>query len=185
HPGEAAGHRRRGGLLGRAPLRLAGDDVAAELPGLRAVGQGPLLQPARPALHARLPGRQRAAAPSAERWPAAASAALELSMRRRSVAAVGTALLLLPGVASAKVASQPSDPGGGVIRTVAGSNVRGFSGDGGSATSAAFDQPRAAAVGPDGRVYIADTFNHRVRRVDPGGAVTTMVGTGAPDYSGD
>jgi sugar lactone lactonase YvrE len=106
-------------------------------------------------------------------------------MRGRSVVAVVAALVLLPGAASAKVASQQSDPGGGVIRTVAGSNVRGYSGDGGSATSAAFDQPRSAAVGPDGSVYISDTFNHRVRRVDPGGAVTTLVGTGAPDYSGD
>jgi sugar lactone lactonase YvrE len=74
---------------------------------------------------------------------------------------------------------------GGVIRTVAGSNTRGFSGDGGSATSAAFDQPRAAAVGPDGSVYIADTFNHRIRRVDPGGTVTTLAGTGQAAYSGD
>src|SRR4051794_27498839 len=78
-----------------------------------------------------------------------------------------------------------SDPGGGVIRTVAGTNQRGYSGDGGSATSAAFDQPRSTAVGPDGAVYIADTFNHRVRRVDPGGAVTTMAGTGMAAYSGD
>jgi sugar lactone lactonase YvrE len=74
---------------------------------------------------------------------------------------------------------------GGVIRTVAGTNQRGFSGDGGSAVSASFHQPRAAAVGPDGTVYIADTFNHRVRRVDPGGAVTTLVGTGQAAYSGD
>jgi DNA-binding beta-propeller fold protein YncE len=88
--------------------------------------------------------------------------------------------------ALAKVKAQQGDPpGSGVIRTVAGSNVRGFGGDGGSATSAAFDQPRAAAVGPDGRVYVADTFNHRVRRVEPGGAVTTLVGTGEPDFSGD
>jgi len=74
---------------------------------------------------------------------------------------------------------------GGVIRTVAGSSQRGFSGDGGSAVSAAFDQPRSAAVGPDGTVFISDTFNHRVRRVDPGGAVTTLVGTGQAAYSGD
>jgi DNA-binding beta-propeller fold protein YncE len=74
---------------------------------------------------------------------------------------------------------------GGVIRTMAGTNQRGFSGDGGSAVSAAFHQPRAAAVGPDGTVFIADTFNHRVRRVDPGGAVTTLVGTGQAAFSGD
>lgn len=85
-----------------------------------------------------------------------------------------------------RVGAQQADGGaGGVIRTVAGSNQRGYSGDGGSATSAAFDQPRAAAVGPDGSVYIADTFNHRVRRVDPRGAVSTLVGTGQAAYSGD
>ena len=81
--------------------------------------------------------------------------------------------------------SQSDADGGGVIRTVAGSNQRGFSGDGGSAVSAAFDQPRAAAAGPDGTVYIADTFNHRIRRVDPGGAVTTLAGTGQAAFSGD
>ena len=75
-------------------------------------------------------------------------------------------------------AAQTDTAGGGVIRTVAGSSQRGFSGDGGSAVSAAFDQPRAVAVGPDGTVYIADTFNHRVRRVTPGGEVATIVGTG-------
>ena len=106
-------------------------------------------------------------------------------MRRRSAVTVLVVVALLPGAAAAKVAPQQPDPGRGVIRTMAGSNVRGFSGDGGSATSAAFDQPRAAAVAPDGTVFIADTFNHRIRRVDPGGAVTTMVGTGEPNYSGD
>ncbi|MGH9012222.1 MAG: hypothetical protein ACRDYF_20625, partial [Acidimicrobiia bacterium] len=84
-----------------------------------------------------------------------------------------------------RAAAQPDGDAGGVIRTVAGSNTRGYSGDGGSATSAAFDQPRAAAVGPDGTVYIADTFNHRVRRVDLRGAVTTLAGTGQAAYSGD
>jgi DNA-binding beta-propeller fold protein YncE len=74
---------------------------------------------------------------------------------------------------------------GGVIRTIAGSNQRGYSGDGGSAVSAAFDQPRATAVGPDGTVYIADTFNHRVRRVGPGGDVATLAGTGQAAFSGD
>jgi sugar lactone lactonase YvrE len=82
-------------------------------------------------------------------------------------------------------AQQTNGGAGGVIRTVAGTNQRGFSGDGGSATSAAFDQPRAATAGPDGTVYIADTFNHRVRRVDPAGAVTTLAGTGQAAYSGD
>src|SRR5688500_17971445 len=74
---------------------------------------------------------------------------------------------------------------GGVIRTIAGTNQRGYSGDGGSAVSASFDQPRATAVGPDGTVYIADTFNHRVRRVSPGGDVKTLTGNGQAAFSGD
>jgi sugar lactone lactonase YvrE len=90
-----------------------------------------------------------------------------------------------PGGRPREAAQSDGSDAAGVIRTVAGSNVRGFSGDGGSATSAAFDQPREATVGPDGSVYIADTFNHRVRRVDPRGAVTTLVGTGEAAYSGD
>ena len=93
--------------------------------------------------------------------------------RHRGVIAVtALALLSLTGSATGALAKPKKDTAqtqqaGGVIRTVAGSNTRGYGGDGGSATSAAFDQPRAAAVGPDGTVYIADTFNHRVRRVDP------------------
>ena len=110
--------------------------------------------------------------------------------RRRAAAIVAVVAaaspVILAGAASGRVKAQQGEPpAGGVIRTVAGSNVRGFAGDGGSATSAAFDQPRAAAVGPDGSVYIADTFNHRIRRVDPGGAVTTLAGTGEPNFSGD
>ena len=112
-------------------------------------------------------------------------------MRRRRLAVAVTALaaaypLAAPAAALGRVAPRQADSGGGgLIRTVAGSNQRGFSGDGGSATSASFDQPRAATVGADGSVYIADTFNHRVRRVDPGGAVATIVGTGEAAYSGD
>ena len=103
------------------------------------------------------------------------------------MAVVVAAVVPLAGWAAGpgRALAQTDAGAAGVIRTVAGSNQRGFSGDGGSATSAAFDQPRAAAVGPDGTVYIADTFNHRVRRVDPGGAVTTIVGTGEAAYSGD
>ena len=79
---------------------------------------------------------------------------------------------------------EPEDAGG-VIRTIAGTNQRGYSGDGGSAVSAAFFQPRSVAVGPDGTVYIADAFNHRIRRVVPGGDVTTLAGTGQATFSGD
>jgi DNA-binding beta-propeller fold protein YncE len=111
-------------------------------------------------------------------------------VRRHRGVVTFTALTVLSLAGSTGALAKPKDTAqteqaGGVIRTVAGSNTRGFGGDGGSATSAAFDQPRAAAVGPDGSVYIADTFNHRIRRVDPGGAVTTLAGTGHAAFSGD
>jgi sugar lactone lactonase YvrE len=90
-----------------------------------------------------------------------------------------------PGVERAAAQTDSGSGSGGVIRTMAGTNQRGFSGDGGSAVSAAFDQPRSTTVGPDGTVYISDTFNHRVRRVDAGGSVTTIVGTGEAAFTGD
>src|SRR5581483_8438625 len=126
HPGEAAGHRRRGGLLGGPPLRLKKNHLAAELPGLHPVGQGSLLQPARPSVHARLPGRRRAGASPERRAPAAATTTatttVGLTMRRRAVVAVTAGLALLPTTASGKVAPQQAEPGG-VIRTVAGTNT--------------------------------------------------------------
>ncbi|WP_086055668.1 NHL repeat-containing protein, partial [Protofrankia coriariae] len=72
-----------------------------------------------------------------------------------------------------------------VITTVAGSGTPGYSGDGGPATAAQLANPGSVAVTDDGRVYIADTDNNRVRRVDSDGVITTVAGTGAPGYSGD
>jgi len=53
----------------------------------------------------------------------------------------------------------------GIITTVAGNYLSGFSGDGGPATSASLSVPYGVAVGPDGSIYIADQYNHRVRRL--------------------
>ena len=72
------------------------------------------------------------------------------------------------------------------VTTVAGNGTRGFSGDGGAATAAALNGPRDVEVGLDGRLYIADTDNHRIRVVDrQTGAITTIAGDGAPGYAGD
>jgi len=73
----------------------------------------------------------------------------------------------------------------GTITTVAGSGAYGYSGDGGAATSAAFRSPYAVAVDSSGNLYIADTFNYRVRKVSTGGIVSTVAGNGAYGYSGD
>ena len=73
----------------------------------------------------------------------------------------------------------------GVITTVAGTGVGGFSGDGGQATSAQLNAPTAVAVDAAGNVYVADAFNHRVRRVSPDGVITTVAGSGQKGFSGD
>ncbi len=73
----------------------------------------------------------------------------------------------------------------GIITTVAGTGLRGFNGDGGPATEAELYQPYDVEVGVDGSVYIADYGNHRVRRVDPAGIITTVAGNGSTVANGD
>ncbi len=73
----------------------------------------------------------------------------------------------------------------GTIVTVAGTIESGYAGDGGPATSARLDAPQALAVRGDGSIFIADTANNRIRRVDPHGVITTVAGTGDPTFSGD
>ena len=66
----------------------------------------------------------------------------------------------------------------GIITTVAGNGTNGVGGDGGPATQAQLNSPLDVTVGPDGTLYIADANNHRVRRVDPSGIMSTVAGTG-------
>ncbi len=73
----------------------------------------------------------------------------------------------------------------GIITTVAGTGVYGFSGDGGPATAASVSEPWGMAVGPGGALFIADYANRRIRRVGPDGIITTVAGTGAYGYSAD
>jgi RHS repeat-associated protein len=74
----------------------------------------------------------------------------------------------------------------GRIRTVAGTfNSSGCCGDDGPATSAHMNAPLGLDVGPDGSVYIADTNNNRIRRVDPNGQITTVAGGPGVGNSGD
>ncbi len=71
------------------------------------------------------------------------------------------------------------------ISTVAGTGVAGFSGDGSAAAQAQLNGPRDVAVDPRGALYIADGSNHRIRRVDPSGRITTASGSGTPGFGGD
>ena len=71
------------------------------------------------------------------------------------------------------------DAATGVITTVAGTGARGFSGDGGAAVEARLYQPTGVAVDGAGNLYIADTGNSRIRKVDAAGVITTVAGGGS------
>jgi hypothetical protein len=75
--------------------------------------------------------------------------------------------------------------GAGTIATIAGSGSCGFGGDGGPATSALLNHPAGLALDGSGNLYIADTDNCRVRKVDSSGAISTFAGTGTCGYGGD
>jgi streptogramin lyase len=67
----------------------------------------------------------------------------------------------------------------GNIFHIGGSGKKGYTGDGGPARDATLNGPKGLAVGPDGRVYLADTENHAVRVIDPArGTITTVAGNG-------
>jgi uncharacterized protein (TIGR03437 family) len=77
----------------------------------------------------------------------------------------------------------------GIISTAAGSGTAGFSGDGGPATSASLDLDpvwgAGVAVDALGNLYISDTKNHRIRKVNPSGIISTVAGNGRAGFSGD
>ena len=73
----------------------------------------------------------------------------------------------------------------GIITTIAGTGVRGYSGDGGPATEAQFNLPYGVVVDEAGNVYIGDLDNDRIRKVDSTGTITTIAGTGESGLSGD
>ncbi len=72
-----------------------------------------------------------------------------------------------------------------MLSTVAGTDYRGYNGDNILATEAGLNIPHAVAVDTLGNLYIADTENHRVRKVNAAGIITTVAGNGTDGYSGD
>src|SRR5262249_28869314 len=75
--------------------------------------------------------------------------------------------------------------GTGVITTVAGNGLIGFSGDGGQAVMATFKLPYGVAVDKNGALFILDRLDNRIRRVGTDGVIMTIAGTGEAGYNGD
>ena len=71
------------------------------------------------------------------------------------------------------------------ISTVAGNGSGGFAGDAAAATGAQVYYPRALAMDKSGVIYIADQFNHRIRKISTDGTITTVAGNGTGGYLGD
>ena len=74
----------------------------------------------------------------------------------------------------------------GLISTLAGTSSALFSGDGGAATSATLNTPFGVALDSSFNVYIADTYNHRIRKITVStGIITTIAGSSSSGYSGN
>jgi hypothetical protein len=74
----------------------------------------------------------------------------------------------------------------GIITAIAGTGTQGFSGDTGPAISATIDSPTGLALDAANNLYLADTHNHRIRKITATtGIITTIAGTGASGFSGD
>jgi hypothetical protein len=87
-------------------------------------------------------------------------------------------LILIALLAFTKVDAQ-------IITTVGGNGTQGYSGDGGQATNAELSAPNGVAFDTAGNMYIADESNNLIRKVSPGGIISTVAGTGTLGYSGD
>ncbi len=73
----------------------------------------------------------------------------------------------------------------GIISTIVGNGSPGFSGDGGPATAAQINQAWGIAADTAGNLYIADQYNHRIRKINTSGIISTIAGTGIAGFSGD
>lgn len=109
-------------------------------------------------------------------------AATNASLSAACVAVDGSGNLFIADGASARIRKVDA---GGIITTVAGNGTNGFLGDGGLAINAELNRPYGVAVDKLGNVFVGDTYNRRVRKVDTNGVITTFAGNGSSVFSGD
>ena len=100
----------------------------------------------------------------------------------RGVAADGAGNLFIADTVNHRIRKVDS---AGVISTVAGTDSSGSRGDGGPAVDARLFSPHGVAVDGAGNLFIADTVNHRIRKVDSAGVISTVAGTGWTGSRGD
>ncbi|HET6505824.1 MAG TPA: hypothetical protein VFG42_03445 [Baekduia sp.] len=101
----------------------------------------------------------------------------------RGLARMGDGSILIADTLDNKIRRIAPD---GTITTVAGNGTAGDAGDAGPAGAAFLDGPRDVALAPDGvTIYIADTGNHRIRKVTPDGSITAFIGSGVAGDAGD
>lgn len=117
-----------------------------------------------------------------------------LSYNGDSIPAIGAAFQAYAIAIDADGNMYITDPGNfrirkintaGIITTIAGTGMEGYTGDNGPAINAEIDQPCGIAIGNDGGVYFADALAHMVRKIDNSGVITTIAGNGTPVSSGD
>lgn len=106
-----------------------------------------------------------------------------------AVIAVGlflAAISMASAIDAAEKVDRRTGKGKVVISTVVGNGSQDYKGDGGAATAASLSNPRAIAVDAAGNIYVSDSTNNRVRKVDAvTGVISTVAGNGARDFSGD
>lgn len=111
---------------------------------------------------------------------------MKTPMKRQTPSILRWAAAVLLALAVPFVAHAQSPAPSGTVITIAGKGMRGFSGDGGPATNAAFNEPYGMAIGPDGTLYVVDSGNYRIRAIAPAtGFITTVAGNGTFGDTGD